>query len=204
MPIRKLTYIILCVFMMFSCSVNKFIPEGEYLLKDVKIVSNTNASNVTKARDYVRQMPNAKWFSLVKVPLYTYALSGRDTTLWINRVLQRLGEAPVVFSEELAERSRRNLQQMLVNDGYLHAEVDFTCEKKDDKKRAVATYYLHERERYFVSDITLNSADSVLSSYIDFSSILCSLDNNFDMYVNPLFIYSFSDIRVSSKSNTKI
>lgn len=170
MPIRKLTYIILCVFMMLSCSVNKFIPEGEYLLKDVKIVSNTNASNVTKARDYVRQMPNAKWFSLVKVPLYTYALSGRDTTLWINRVLQRLGEAPVVFSEELAERSRRNLQQMLVNDGYLHAEVDFACEKKDDKKRAVATYYLHERERYFVSDITLNSADSVLSSYIDFSS----------------------------------
>ena len=112
MPIRKLTYIILCIFMMFSCSVNKFVPEGEYLLKDVKIVSNTNRDNVTKARDYVRQQPNAKWFSLVKVPLYTYSLSGRDTTMWINKVLQRLGEPPVIFSDALAERSRKNIDPL--------------------------------------------------------------------------------------------
>ena len=170
MPIRKLTYMILCIFMMISCSVNKFVPEGEYLLKDVKIVSNTNTANVTKARDYVRQMPNAKWFSLVKVPLYTYALSGRDTTVWINRVLQRVGEPPVIYDEGLAERSRRNIEQMLVNDGYLHATVDFACEKREKKKRAVATYYLHERERYYVSDITLNTADSALSSLVDLTS----------------------------------
>ena len=170
MPIRKLTYIILCIFMMFSCSVNKFIPEGEYLLKDVKIVSNTNRDNVTKARDYVRQQPNAKWFSLVKVPLYTYALSGPDTTVWINRVLQRLGEPPVIFSDALADRSRRNIEQMLVNDGYLHASVDFDCEKRDKKKRAIATYYLHERERYYVSDLMLNTSDGALASFVDFSS----------------------------------
>ena len=167
MLIRKLTYIFVCLLMMFSCSVNKFIPDGEYLLKDVKIVSNTNASNVVKARSYVRQMPNAKWFSLVKVPLYTYALSGRDTTLWINKVLQRLGEPPVVFDEGLAERSRRNIEQMLLNDGYLHATVDLECEKRDDKKRAVATYYLHERERYYVSDITLNTEDTLLYAIVE-------------------------------------
>ena len=170
MPIKRLTYILLCIFMISSCSVNKFIPEGEYLLKDVKIVSNTNASNVIKARNYVRQMPNAKWFSLVKVPMYTYALSGRDTTMWVNKVLQRLGEAPVVFSESLAERSKNNIQQMLVNDGYLHASVDFECEKNDEKKRAVATYYLHERERYYVSEIKINSADTALCSIIETNS----------------------------------
>lgn len=170
MPLKKLTYMIICIFMMVSCSVNKFIPEGEYLLKDVKIVSNTNAENVAKARDYVRQKPNAKWFSLVKVPLYTYALSGKDTTIWINKVLQRLGEPPVIYSDVLAERSRRNLEQMLINDGYLHATVDYDCEKREKKRRAITTYYLHERERYYVSDITLNTADTVLSEYIDFSS----------------------------------
>ncbi|MBQ8337144.1 MAG: BamA/TamA family outer membrane protein [Bacteroidaceae bacterium] len=175
MPIRKWTYLLLSILLTVSCSVNKFIPEGEHLLKDVKIVSNTNAGNAKKARNYVRQQPNAKWFSLVKVPLYTYALSGRDTTLWINRVLQRLGEAPVVFDEKLAERSRRNIEQMLVNDGYLHASVDFECEKNDKKKRAVATYYLHERERYFVSDISLNTNDTILKAIIDSTSALSYL-----------------------------
>jgi outer membrane protein assembly factor BamA len=146
------------------------IPEGEQLLKDVKIVSNTNTSNVMKARNYVRQQPNAKWFSLVKIPLYTYALSGRDTTVWINKVLQRLGEAPVIFNENLAENSRKNIEQMLINDGYLHATVDFESEKNIEKKRAVATYYLHERERYYISEISLNTADSVLSSIVGASA----------------------------------
>lgn len=175
MPFKVLTYLFLCLFLTVSCSVNKFIPEGEHLLKDVKIVSNTNTSNSSKARDYVRQTPNAKWFSLVKVPLYTYALSGCDTTKWHNRVLQRMGEAPVIYSEEMAERSQYNIQQMLINDGYLHATVDFECEKDDKKKRAVAKYYLHERERYYISEITLNTDDKRLKSIIEANSKESSL-----------------------------
>ena len=175
MPYRVLTYLFLCLFLTVSCSVNKFIPEGEHLLKDVKIVSNTNTANVSKARSYVRQTPNAKWFSLVKVPLYTYALSGKDTTMWHNRVLQRLGEAPVIYDAGMAERSRSNIQQMLVNDGYLHATVDFECEKDDRKKRAVAKYYLHERERYYVSEINLNTPDERLKAIVEANSEESSL-----------------------------
>lgn len=175
MPCRVLTYLFLCLFLTVSCSVNKFIPEGEHLLKDVKIVSNTNAANASKARSYVRQTPNAKWFSLVKVPLYTYALSGKDTTMWHNRVLQRLGEAPVIYDAGMAERSRSNIQQMLVNDGYLHATVDFECEKDDRKKRAVAKYYLHERERYYVSEINFNTADERLKAIVEANSEESSL-----------------------------
>ena len=62
------------VLMLFSCSVKKFIPEGGYLLSDVDIISNTNKDNAAKAKNYVRQKPNAKWFTLVKLPMYTYAL----------------------------------------------------------------------------------------------------------------------------------
>ena len=57
--------------LLFSCSVKKFIPEGEYLLNDVEIISNTNSENASKAVDYIKQKPNAKWFSLAKVPMYT-------------------------------------------------------------------------------------------------------------------------------------
>ena len=122
--LRKILFALLGVFMLFSCSVKKFIPEGEFLLNDVDIISNTNSGNATKAANYIRQKPNAKWFSLVKVPMYTYSLSGLDSTKWVNRALRRLGEKPVVYSHKLAEATRYNIQQMLLNDGYLH-DVSF-------------------------------------------------------------------------------
>ena len=98
--LRKIVFALLSVLLLFSCSVKKFIPEGEYLLNDVDIVSNTNRENASKAANYIRQKPNAKWFSLVKVPMYTYALSGLDSTKWGNRVLRRLGEKPVIYSHK--------------------------------------------------------------------------------------------------------
>lgn len=152
--------------LLFSCSVKKFIPEGEYLLNDVDIISNTNSANALKASNYVRQKPNAKWFSLVKVPMYTYALSGLDSTKWNNRVLRRLGEKPVIFSEKLAEKTRVNIQQMLLNDGYLHAKVDFEPVYNEKNRRVTAVYYLHEKERYHISEFNLITEDSVIGDIV--------------------------------------
>lgn len=153
-----------------SCSVKKFIPEGRYLLDDVEIVSITHPAHEAKAKSYVRQRPNSKWFSLVKVPVYTYSLSGLDSTKWINRVLRRLGEAPVLHEPLLAERTRTNIQQMLQNDGYLHAAVDMDSVVDEEKRRFTSIYYLHERERYYVSGIELHSTDSVVKSIVEADS----------------------------------
>lgn len=166
MSLKKVTYALITIMMLLSCSVKKFIPEGDYLLDDVKIISTTNAANASKGMGYIRQTPNAKWFSLFRVPMYTYALSGTDSTKWVNRVLQRMGEAPVIFNPDLAERSRVNLEKMLVNDGYLHAKVDFDTLLDIDDRRLSAVYYLHERERYYVSDISLLTTDNGVEAMI--------------------------------------
>ena len=164
--LRRLFFALLGVMLLFSCSVKKFIPEGEYLLNDVDIVSNTNGDNASKAQKYIRQKPNAKWFSLLKVPMYTYALSGLDSTKWGNRVLRRLGEKPVVYSHRLAEATRLNIQQMLLNEGYLHAGVDLETLVDEERRRAKVTYYLHEKERYYISEFGMLCADSVVGAMI--------------------------------------
>ena len=164
--LRRLFFALLGVMLLFSCSVKKFIPEGEYLLNDVDIVSNTNSDNASKAKNYIRQKPNAKWFSLLKVPMYTYALSGLDSTKWGNRVLRRLGEKPVVYSHRLAEATRLNIQQMLLNEGYLHAGVDLETLVDEERRRAKVTYYLHEKERYYISEFGMLCADSVVGAMI--------------------------------------
>lgn len=166
MSLRKVLLLLLCLFAVLSCSVNKYVPEGECLLDDVEIVCSTNSSTAIKANSYMRLQPNSKWFSLFKLPMYTYALSGTDDSKWINRALKRIGEAPVIYDEEMAEVTRANIEQMLRNEGYLHATVDLECDKDLEKRRAVATYYLHERERYYISEINLNTADKRLEEIL--------------------------------------
>ena len=80
-----------------GCSASKFIPDGSYLLDDVEIRSEVKGFETSQLEPYIRQKGNSKWFSVFKIPLGTYALSGRDTTKWINRKLQAIGENPVLF-----------------------------------------------------------------------------------------------------------
>lgn len=165
MSLKRVAYLCICLLLLASCSVTKFVPENEYLLNDVNIISNTNPEMAKKAHSYVRQQPNAKWFSLVKLPLYTYSLSGKDTTVWVNRFLQKIGEPPVIYSPKLAEQTRANIEQMLRNEGYLHATVDLEREY-GKKHRLNAIYYLHERERYTISSFALETQDSALAKVL--------------------------------------
>ena len=50
------------VLWMVSCSSTKFVGEGEYLLDDVKIVSDTKAYKPSDLKPYLRQQPNFKAF----------------------------------------------------------------------------------------------------------------------------------------------
>lgn len=151
--------------LLLSCSTTKFVPDGEHLLSRVHIVSQHDRSLAVKAQNYIRQHPNSKWFSLAKVPLGIYSLAGSDTTKWGNRVLQRIGEEPVIYSSSMAELTRYNMEQMLRNDGYLHATVDLETREVGDKQ-VETIYYLHERNRYTVSSINMETDDNHVAAII--------------------------------------
>lgn len=84
--IRKLLTLTI-LFSLASCSSTKFVPEGSYLLDEVRIRTDNKDVRPSSLRMYVRQNPNSKWFSLIKTQLYIYNLSGRDSTKW-NRFLR--------------------------------------------------------------------------------------------------------------------
>lgn len=148
-----------------SCSVTKFVPDDKMLLNSVKIVSYHNKNMASKAQSYIRQRPNSKLFGLVRVPLNTYSVAGRDSTKWINKVLHKIGEAPVIFSEEYAEQTRCNIEQMLRNEGYLHATVDMELRKVKEKKMDVYLF-LNEQERYVIDEISLQTEDKALENIV--------------------------------------
>ena len=88
------------VLLLASCSSTKYVPDGSYLLDEVRIHTDNKEVKPSNLSMYIRQNPNAKWFSLIKTQLYVYNWSGRDSTRWINRTLRKLGDAPVIYSEE--------------------------------------------------------------------------------------------------------
>ena len=109
------------VFLLTACSLTRYVPEGEYLLSNVHLKVDENEgekSDVNKGtlRNYVRQTPNSRLFSLAKTSLATYSLSGRDSTKWINRILRSFGEPPVIYDSLLAVRTCNDLRQELNNE----------------------------------------------------------------------------------------
>ena len=164
---RKVHHIVLFIVglavLLSACSSTKYVPEGEYLLNSVKVKTEGDYADVNTAnlRNYVRQNPNRRWFSLFKLPLATYSLSGRDTTRWVNRTLRSMGEAPVIFDSTKAATTCADLQQELRNEGFLNAQV--SMEQQVSGRKLNLVYCLKPGEPYFIHTIRHEIADDSIA-----------------------------------------
>ena len=97
-------FILLAVALLCSCSATKFVPDGKYLLDEVSIKSDNKDFNAKQLKPYIRQKSNSKLF-------------------WLNRLLQKKGNQPVVFDSLLAQQSCNDLAKAMQNRGYMRAYV---------------------------------------------------------------------------------
>lgn len=158
-----------------SCSSTKYVPKDQYLLKSVKVKSESNYHdiNTLALRNYVRQMPNSRWFSLYKLPLAVYSLSGRDSTKLINRTLKSMGEAPVVFDSLSSVQTCADLAQQLKNEGFLDAQVRLQVSTKG--RKAKVEYLLQPGEPYFVDSIGYAIQDTTIARILSQQGASASL-----------------------------
>ena len=149
------------VMLLCSCSATKFVPNGEHLLAKVELKADQKAFNAAPLMPYVQQKPNSKWFSLFKIPLGIYALSGRDTSRWVNRMLQNIGERPVIYNAQQAQNSCTDLQTTLQGMGYMNGWAELKTKKKG--KRLKAVYMIHPGERYHIGSVDYDIQDSSIA-----------------------------------------
>lgn len=152
---RIVTKTLLCyalLLCMASCSVYKFVPEGEYLLDKVDVTtSDKSVRDLSEFRNYSYQTPNSKWFGLFRLPLRIYSLSGTSNPdRGINRMLRNLGEEPVISDPLLTEATRIEMQRALMNEGYLNADVNVST--LQSRKPKVTVRYDLVPGRMFVVD----------------------------------------------------
>ena len=143
--VRKLCiYGFLCL-ILASCNTTKYVPQDQYLL-DKAYVKCTDDKSVSTGtlRNYLRQKQNTEIMGFWKLQLQIYNTAPRDTTTKSNKRLARnahkMGEAPVIYDEELTQISMQQLRQQMNNMGYFQAQVD--TQKVYKKKRKLRLTYL--------------------------------------------------------------
>ncbi|MDE6089725.1 MAG: BamA/TamA family outer membrane protein [Duncaniella sp.] len=173
----------MCVLLLAGCSSTRHVPQGAYLLDMVKIeIEGDDEVSSRELNNYLKQIPNHKVLGFWKLQLSTYNLSGEDSTKWYNRWVRRMGQPPVIYSQSLTDASVRQLQQALVNRGYLEAEVITDTIVIPEKKKIDVTYKINTGKPRRISSISYEIPDTVIERIILEDSALFTLQpgNRFD------------------------
>ncbi len=159
----RLAPVLLCG-LILSCAPERFLEDDEFLLDHVSVTADDREVPTDALSGYVRQHPNSRWFSLFKVPLGVYCISGSDSTKRVNKFFRRIGEAPVVFDSVQAEGGRANIESAVRNLGFLNANVELS--ERQRKQKLSLAYRIHAGDRYFVSRISRHIDDPKVDSLI--------------------------------------
>lgn len=152
-----------------ACSANKFIPEGHFLLDDVKVVSENKAISASSVSNYIQQKPNSKWFNLVKVPLGFYCLSGKDSTNAFNGFFRKIGEAPEIYDHLSATKSRNEIEKAIRNRGYMQGSVRLDTIQSRNKVKAI--YHITSGNPYKIRHIAYAINDLNIYELIEQDSL---------------------------------
>lgn len=172
------------ILLLASCTATKYVPDGSYLLDEVKIHTDNKNVRPSSLKMYVRQNSNAKWFSLIKTQLYVYNLSGRDSTKWGNKFLRRIGDAPVIYNEGEALRSQEEIMKAVRNMGYMAASVKRSTKIK--KKKIKLLYDVTVGEPYIIQSLKLDIHDTKIESLLRQDSVKSLLREGMIFDVNVL------------------
>ena len=156
---------IIIVSLTLSCSQTKYVADGEYLLKGCVVKSHDKSFNTTLMNPYIRQHANSKWFSLFSLPLDIYNLSGRDTTKWSNRMLQRFGEAPVIYDSTLVANSCQDMVKAMQSMGYMNATAESEIVKNNKKVHVI--YTVTPGQQLIIDSVNYQIEDTTLLPILD-------------------------------------
>lgn len=155
--------VLACVVGMCSCSTTRFVPEGEALLvKNSLRVSDRNF-DPQPLEPIIKQQPNTRLL-FIPLSLYVYNWGG---------FFKKIGEAPVIYSESDAQRTRQQMQLFLQNSGYFHAVVKHTAKPLNKRRKKVeAIYEVTLNEAFTIYQFVLANRneliDSVMSNHIGY------------------------------------
>jgi len=153
---RVIHILIVCLAILASssCSTTRVLQDGEYRLAGNKLnITNDKKFNAGTLDAYMKQKPNT-YFILGWNPfLYVYNWSNGKGKAW-DRLVQKIGVAPVVYEAEMVDATIENITNRLNYLGYYGSSVESRIDVR--KKRVYVTYDVTLGDRLPITDIEIN------------------------------------------------
>lgn len=154
--------ILVVAFAIQSCSVKRFIPEGEQLYTgaDIDMSSDTAVGNLKNVQsdieNLMRPEPNSKFLGM-RLGLLVHYKNQRDKPGFINKFLnKRIGEEPVYLSDINREQTEKLILNRLENRGFFFSSVASETIVKEKKKRAAIFYNLKLTNPYLMENYVVD------------------------------------------------
>ena len=134
------------LFFILSCSTTKVLGDGEYRLAKAEIeIINDKKFNPNTLTPYLKQKPNP-WTPF----LYVYNWSNGTGNFW-DRIVKRIGVAPVVYDAAMVDSSIENMHNHLERLGYYGSVIESDLSLK--KRNVNVLYRITLGKRYPIKDI---------------------------------------------------
>ena len=167
-----LAAIVLAAALSFSCSTTRVLEDGQYRLAKNKVeITNDRKFNPKEVEKYIQQKSNSYIFLGWNPFLNFYNISGKDTSKFANKLIRKIGVAPVVYQPSQVDASIENIQRHLEYLGYYHSDVQ--SDVKVDGRTVDVTYSVTLGDRYKIDKIDFSVPEGEFSRdfYADTANI---------------------------------
>ena len=176
-----------------SCSINHVIPDNQLLLVRNKITIKDSLKHITlnNLNNYIQQRPNRKTISIIPFNLWVYAITHPAKKnklkhwLGIYKLGDIIGEAPVLIDKEKAQKSAKEIQKTLFNNGYFNAVVNYEIDTIAPKRGKVI-YHIDSKKPYIIDTLYYNiendSIRMLILKNLKKSIIKKGLNYNIDLF----------------------
>lgn len=165
-----------------SCSIKKYIPEGERIFSGatIEIKADNSIQNVdalkTELETVLRPQPNSKFLGM-RLGLYYYYKNQKKKPGFVNRWLyKRIGEKPVYLSDVETYEVEDILRNRLENNGFFYSSVVSSFEEEEHE--AAVNYTLKVPEPYKMVSFKVDSMPSPLYEHVKEAAEISSLSND--------------------------
>lgn len=174
----KLRHIIplLGAFLLTSCYTYRYVPEGEHVLYHNELtVAMSDSSEVSPEvkealkdfRTYYSQRPNSKLLGIkpLRFSMGIYGIASPKNKTFIGDYFRRLGQAPVVYEAEKAERTVTQFQRLMQAKGCFGSTVTFDTLKLT-KHNITVGYHITATPRYRIDEVAYHTTDRSVDSLL--------------------------------------